>query len=308
VVGGGTPGYTFGVKSFGGTVYVAAGTPLSPVPKLVTGLPIDATHGYVVTITDSASNTCITSGLTITGPSPLIVSASTVIDVLCYGDNTGEIDLLIVGGQAPYTVSTTGIGFSSNTLTMTGLLAGSYVTNVVDNLGASATITTVINTINALMTLAPSTSVNMQCDPTQYLIPFYITAGATAGPVNIEYSIDGNPFTLVVMTYVNSTTPLVLSISSPPVIAISLKIHLKNSAGCVSSDLVIMASSITLPSSVLTCSISTSGPVSGNYSHVVTGSGGFAPYTGTGTFVDTNPTLTTSISDNVGCTSATVTG
>ncbi len=310
-VGGGSNVYTYSVTSFDGlTVYVAAGTSLPSTPQVVTGLAIDNANDYIVTISDG-TNTCSPSGLRVTGPNVLVITLVTKTDVVCYGDFSGDLLLSVTGGQGPYTINTTGpAGYSNSSLNMTLLRAGTYVTTVVDNIGTTTTSTNVINQPSTPLTIASGSlsELKKQCDPTQYIIPFYITAGASAGPIDIEFNIDGSSYSTISLTYVDSITPMYLVIGGgAAAITTSVKIRFKSGV-CYSNVLNIFKSAISLPSSVLTCNISTSGPDgSGNYTHIVSGSGGFAPYTGANTITDTNATITATITDNVGC-SASATG
>jgi len=404
-LGGGLPPYIAEVKTFlGATVF---GPTTVTAPTVVTGLAVDNINGYKVTITDAASNTCITTGLTVTGPNPLIVSAASQTNVVCYGAFTGALTLGVTGGQAPLTINTTGpAGFTSTSLIMTSLQAGTYVTTVVDALATTVTLTTVLTQPPAPLTVALASTFEMgkQCDPFNYNIPFYITSAPSVispGPVNVEYSIDSpSTWVPVTLTYVNSTTPLIItlpsgsissyirvrynngvcysnykdinlaSIALPPTFLTLNTISINNvqqctpmtatfgfnisylsrapysvsytinggpaittttstnpttittpvplaapstnnilitvtdSKGCVSP---VLPLAIKVPATLLTCTVTTSGPVSGQYTHVTTASGGIGPYTGTGTVVDLNPTKTSTITDSVGCT-ATATG
>ncbi len=305
-VGGGSGTYTYELKSFGGTVYIPAGTPISLSAN--GGLPIDNIHGYIVTISDGSS-TCVTSGLTVTGPNPIILSASTKTDVLCYGNFTGVINLFVTGGQSPFSFNTTGpAGYTSGSPNMSGLQAGTYVTTVIDSLSASTSISTVLTQPGPMTMVSASISeLQKQCDPSQYIIPFYVTAGASAGPINVEYDLDNTSYVGISLTYVNSSTPLILNIPSSQLTS-NIKIRFRNVAGtCTSNALLIFKSAIQLPVNQLSCSISTTGPDgSGNYTHVISAVGGIGPVTGTGTIIDTNPTITATVTDDVGCSSTSI--
>jgi hypothetical protein len=298
-VAGGTGPYTYVVTTYSGSI-VGGPAPLT-APLIINGLGVDTTHGYVVTVTDSLGATSVTNGLTISGPNTITVT-STNTDVTCYGGNDGAITLNITGGQAPFNISTTSAGFSSSNQVMSGLVKGLYVTTITDMLGNTATISNNLVELNGQMTiaLASTSELAKQCDPTTTKIPFYITQGASAGPIDVEYSIDGGSFVTTSMVYVNPSTPLVLTISTN--ISSRVNIRFKNPNGCLSNQINIAKASIALPSSVLTASITRSGPVSGNYTYVVSGSGGIGSITGTGTFVSASPTYTATITDSVGCT------
>lgn len=83
---------------------------------------------YTVEVTDD-NNCKISLTREITQP-PLPLAATTqVVDVLCFGENTGEIDLSINGGTPPYTYSWNSGQTSED---IAALLAGNYSFNVLD--------------------------------------------------------------------------------------------------------------------------------------------------------------------------------
>jgi hypothetical protein len=219
-IGGGTSPYFYVLKKFNGTT-VSASTSFTSasIPVVLGGLPIDNTGSYQVIITDSSSpvqTISTTTGLTITGPNPISLTLSSSLDIACYGGATGELHLSATGGLPPYaSMTTTGpAGYTSNALNMFGLIAGTYVTTIIDALGTPATLTTTLNQSAPLVMAAASAyDLAKQCDSTQYIIPFYITAGAAAGPINVEYLLSpSTTWTTQAFTYTNSTTPMYLNI------------------------------------------------------------------------------------------------
>ncbi|MBK6996382.1 MAG: SprB repeat-containing protein [Lewinellaceae bacterium] len=66
--------------------------------------------------------------MTITEP-PVLSLSETNVDVLCYGNSTGSIDLTVTGGTSPYTYSWTG---GATTQDRTNLAAGTYTVTVTD--------------------------------------------------------------------------------------------------------------------------------------------------------------------------------
>jgi len=100
-------------------------TPIASTEDL-TNIPAET---YTVLITDD--NGCQLS-LTreITEPLLPLASSTTVVDVLCFGENTGEIDLSINGGTPPYTYSWNS---GQTTEDISALLAGTYTFNVLDD-------------------------------------------------------------------------------------------------------------------------------------------------------------------------------
>jgi hypothetical protein len=310
-VGGGQAPYNYVATTYLGAV-ISSGTLL--VPQTITGLAIDNTHGYVVTVTDSSTpiSACTTTGLTVNGPTVIIISV-TSNNSTCFSSNDGSIDLGVTGGQSPYTITTVASGgFSSHLLNLSGLAPKTYTTTVVDSLGTTATqATTIISPQRLLLTMASSADLAKQCDSTQYIIPFMVTLGIVPGPAHVSYQVNNDGIwhsVTPILTYVNPSTLMYVKIPSGSV-SVNVKIRLSDSTGTCFSDSIdsldIPKAAIALPSVVLTCNVTTTG--SGPYTHVITGSGGIAPYTGTVTVTDSNPTYHAIITDSVGCT-ATHTG
>lgn len=404
--GGGTGPYTSQLTDhLGAVIYPSAS--LTSVPTSFTNLAPDS--AYTVTICDSL--TCIDiNNISVNGPSTLSgIKSST--NISCFGGNNGTINVIASGGIAPISYYTTGpFGYTSTSNSMSTLIAGTYTTTITDGAASTFVLTTVLTQPVQLSILTPITSeLNKQCDPNYHNIPFYILNTISAGPVNVEYSIDGNAiWTPTAMTYVNQVTPLILTlpagsiatnirirfvsvqgsstcysnpiiniplaqIALPPVpLALSMAsipsqctpltaifnvnishntrapytinytvasggtgsfttsstpttltipvpvgypssasifLSVTDSKGCVSS---ILPVTIQVPQTALAASVSTSGPITSGpdidkYVHVVTASGGIPSYTGTGTFLDLNPTYTAVVVDSQGC-SVTVTG
>ena len=107
---------------------------------------------YNVIVTDT--NGCIDSiEVTLTQPIAPISLSETHVDVLCFGDSTGSIDLSSVGGTPPYTY------FWSNgdtTEDLSDLFAGIYDVTVIDSLGCLDTLSTEVNEPDAPLTVVLS--------------------------------------------------------------------------------------------------------------------------------------------------------
>ncbi len=129
---------------------------------------------YTVTVTD-ANGCTSTSNVTIDEPALLVITIDTVIDVSCFGGADGIIDVNVTGGTPPYLYTwTPNVG---NGPTVTNLSAGSYIVDVTDAHGCTATLTITVNE-PPLLTLS-GTSVNStctQCNGTATVNP----AGGTA--------------------------------------------------------------------------------------------------------------------------------
>lgn len=85
---------------------------------------------YVITVRDL--NFCEgVFSFTVGNTSTITATFSNVVDVLCFGDNTGEFTVQGGGGTAPYDYAVNGGGFTANG-TFTTLTAGTYTVTVRD--------------------------------------------------------------------------------------------------------------------------------------------------------------------------------
>lgn len=96
---------------------------------------------YTVVVTDGNGCTFTTSQ-EVKQPNLPIAVAVTWVDILCHGDNTGSIDLVVSGGTPPYTFSWTS---GQTTEDISNILAGTYGYTVIDfngcTLGGSVVVT-----------------------------------------------------------------------------------------------------------------------------------------------------------------------
>ena len=91
---------------------------------------------------------------TITQPlGSILVNATSLTNVSCFGGSTGAINISVIGGTTPYsyTWSKTGGGFSANTQNISGLSAGIYSVTVTDNAGCSSTLSATITSPDAAL-------------------------------------------------------------------------------------------------------------------------------------------------------------
>ncbi len=110
-VQGGTPGYYY---------YWSNGQMTQDLINIPTG-------SYTITVVDA--NGCeLVQTFVVTEPDPLVLSTYTQ-DVLCYGEQTGSIDLIVQGGTPPYSYQWSN---SSNSQDLFDIFAGIYVVTVTD--------------------------------------------------------------------------------------------------------------------------------------------------------------------------------
>ncbi|MDX2362572.1 MAG: gliding motility-associated C-terminal domain-containing protein [Crocinitomicaceae bacterium] len=96
---------------------------------------------YTVNVLDNWSG-CTAVGAFIVGSPDPISTAEIITDVLCFGDNTGEVNVTTTGGTSAYNFSWTG---GSTLESLTNATAGTYTLNVSDAFGCTYSETYTIN-------------------------------------------------------------------------------------------------------------------------------------------------------------------
>lgn len=106
--------------------------PRAQTTATATGLPAG---NYGVTVLDS--NLCEINGtLSIGQPAELFITSIDVIDVLCFSEGTGVLDVLAGGGNPPYEYSLNEEDYQISNI-LDGLIAGDYTVFVRDQLGCT---------------------------------------------------------------------------------------------------------------------------------------------------------------------------
>jgi hypothetical protein len=260
-VGGGTGVWTYQLLRSNGSVAKPV-TSLSTSPLIITGLGADTgsdgltppNFGYKLLVSDGITTVTITD-LVLNGPTPVVLSVLTQTPTTCWESADGTFNIGLTGGQGPYTNTITGpAGFpSTNGLSVNDAIRGTYTITTVDNYGTTDTLSVIVPSLNVQMiaSMAPTAQLNKQCDPNNYIVPFYVTAGATAGPIKIQYNVDDNTgsgldliWNDVILTYVNASTPMFVTIPNPSGgLNSGIKIRMKSPDGlCFSNILSIILS------------------------------------------------------------------
>ncbi len=305
-VSGGLAPYYYTVTKSNGSILVPK-TIISNMPVLVDGLPSDEVIGHTVIIDDSIGNSIQITGLKITGAPVLSIVTTSIKHPTCFDSFDGEIINSITGGQPPYTILTEGPNnYSSSSIKLFNLDNGTYTTTVSDSNSTS----TPVSVTNILVSISPEITLSLptdsavlrkQCNPLEHTITLFASFSINA-PNNVDLVyLDNNTndwVHLVSITYVNEVTPLVFTY---PKINYELTLAIKL-GDCYSNTVTILDSMVTKPSYPLTCNITTSGPVNGVYTHLVSGTGGIGSINGTGVFTSSTASYTATITDSVGCT------
>jgi gliding motility-associated-like protein len=216
---------------------------------------------YTIDVTDA--NQCIVStSLTITSAAaPLIITAQE-IDLQCFNQNTGAIDVTITGGQQPYSYAwTSTTGFTANTEDITNLAAGGYTLVVTDFNGCTATQTFLL-TQPATQAVITSTVNDILC------------YGATTGWINASVVGGALPYSYLWLGptggFVSSTEDLF------GIGAGWYELFVTDAAGCTTSDSILVSTPAQITSAAQVTNVSCFG--FGNGSIDVTTTGGVQPY------------------------------
>ncbi len=135
---------------------------------------------YNVTVTD-ANGCSTTAAVTITQPAAALAASTTKVNVLCFGNTSGSIDLSVTGGTAPYTYLWSN---GASTEDLSGLGIGTYNVTVTDANGCSTTAAVTITQPAAALATS-TTQVNVLC------------FGNTSGSVNLSVTGGKAPYTYV---------------------------------------------------------------------------------------------------------------
>nr|MBP6827172.1 gliding motility-associated C-terminal domain-containing protein [Saprospiraceae bacterium] len=177
---------------------------------------------YDVTVTDGNGCT-ITGGVFVTEPPDVGINLLGVVDLLCNGIPTGEIDVVGVGGRPAYSYSADGINFVSSS-PLTGLPAGDYWIKVKDSAGC-------IDSVMATIAQPPQLIVAAEPADTTLELGFTIDISTITAPA-------GRP---VVFEW---TPPLGISdvtVAEPTITAVSNQVYvikITDQDGCVAFDTV----------------------------------------------------------------------
>ncbi len=235
-VSGGTSPYTYSWAPTGGSgstaSYLSAGV-------------------YTVTVHDSCSSSALAT-VTITQPNVLNVSANITSSILCNGESNGVISATVSGGASPYTYLWSNSDTSPN---ITGLSAGTYTLQVIDNHECTGSATATI-TQPTILSLSVQITANELCN------------GEGNGSASSTVSGGISPYTYL---WNNGETT---SAASNLYIGLYQLIVTDNN-GCITSASI----TITQPPAITIIPNSTPDTGNGNGSAWVNTSGGTTPYT-----------------------------
>jgi large repetitive protein len=170
-VAGGTPPYSF-VWNNGATtediLNVAAGN-------------------YTVVITD-ANGCAFTASASVAQPAAALSGSTTVVNVICYGESAGSVNLEVTGGTPPYTFIWNN---GATTEDISGLTAGNYTVTVTDDNGCTASASGTIAGPAAALGVTVGSQSNVLCRGESN---GSITVNGTGGTGPYEYRLNAGSF------------------------------------------------------------------------------------------------------------------
>ncbi len=137
-VSGGSPAYSYSWTDDGGNV-ISTSQDLVNVPAGIYSVVVTDVNGCTKSITEEVTQPLL----------PITVTYS-VVDVLCFGNNTGSIDLTVSGGTPLYSYSWSS---GQSTEDVSNLLAGNYTYTVIDANGCIETDVVTVNQPAAPLTV-----------------------------------------------------------------------------------------------------------------------------------------------------------
>jgi gliding motility-associated-like protein len=221
----------FGGNNGNATVSIVSGTP----PYIISWSPFGGsgitgtgfTIGtYTVTVTDALG--CIsTATTTITEPTPLGISVSSLVPVSCNGGSNGSITVTGTGGTTPYSYSWSPV--VSSLPTVSSLSAGTYTVNVSDQNGCATSISITVTEPSTLIassgtvvspTCYNSTNGSATANVTGGTIPYsYLWSNGQTGSTAISLTAGGYTVTVTDANSCTSTTSLVITQPTPVITA-----------------------------------------------------------------------------------------
>ncbi|MEL0456156.1 PKD domain-containing protein [Flavobacteriaceae bacterium SZ-1-7] len=193
---------------------------------------------YEITVTDANNCTPITESFSIVEPPELNVSLSSQVDIICFGESTGEINITASGGRLietspgnfDYSYAWTGPnGFISNLQNLTGLFAGAYNLTVTDKSGCIATLEVILNQTPEIIIDYTTTEIECYGDNNASITinnisggnPPYQVSWSNLGSGMSQTNLSAGTYTITVTDNTNCEKQAIITIDEAPVFRIN---------------------------------------------------------------------------------------
>ncbi|MEO8150883.1 MAG: T9SS type A sorting domain-containing protein [Bacteroidia bacterium] len=229
------------------TIIASGGTP----PYTGTGnykVPA-GTYNFVVTDSKGCTSTTV---ITINQLSQILSTVNLLQNVSCYGKSDGKITVTASNGSAPYIYLWNN---GATTKLLTGLTAGTYTVNIMDNNGCSISQSYSLTQPDDI--IISGTSSNISCN------------GAANGSVGIAATGGVSPY---IYLWNNGNTLAVMNSLSPA----TYKVTVTDASGCTTSSTFVLTQPPAITATGNSTNVSCFGDNNGTTS--VNASGGTAPY------------------------------
>ncbi len=174
---------------------------------------------YTVQVLDSRN--CISSAsFTVGGGSSLTLSVDTVINIGCFGDSTGAIEIIVSGGTAPVTFIWSN---GATTQNISGLPAGTYAVTATDANGCQDALSATVLQPSAFFAVASVTNVGCNGNADGEIdvtvsggtTPYTYTWSPAAGNVQDLTGLSGGTYSLTITDANGCTTNLTATVTEP---------------------------------------------------------------------------------------------
>ncbi|MEP5602337.1 MAG: PKD-like domain-containing protein, partial [Algibacter sp.] len=189
---------------------------------------------YEITVIDANSCTPITQSFTIIEPADLEVSLNNQVDIICFGDATGEIYINTIGGRQietnpsvfDYSYSWTGPnGYTSNTQNITNLFAGTYNLTVTDKSSCTDTLEVILIETGEIIIDYTATEIKCYGDNDASITidnisggnPPYAVTWSNLGSGMAQSNLSAGDYTITVTDITNCPKAVTITIDEAPI-------------------------------------------------------------------------------------------
>jgi len=197
---------------------------------------------YQISVTDANNCTPIIQDFEIIEPPLLDVSLINQVNIICFGDATGEININVTGGRLieittgvfDYDYSWTGPnGFTSNSQNLTDLIAGTYNVTVTDKSGCIDTLEVILTQSDEIIIDYIATVIECYGDNNASIIinnisggiPPYTIQWSNLGSGYVQNNLSAGTYTITVTDNTNCLKEAIIIIDEAPVFSITPEVN-----------------------------------------------------------------------------------